>query len=261
MNALNQAQTPQQQAGGGRAARRRRQRRRRARGAVQNGNLMVTAPVVGGAITRPRIPRITGGRESIIVQNTERFGVVPVSAAGATFFTRLDLVPCNLGWLNGVAQNYSKYRWISVHLYYIPSCATSTSGTVAYGLIYDNNDSVTGTTVALVQQVNRSVSGPVWAGYEGTSGLNSDSLAVPNGAMCVVVDVARFDKPYYKFATTTQIGGLPASDSGTYIPVSVLVATDGALAAENVGYIMAKYTIELIEPIPSKLNDEVAGTS
>ncbi len=257
VNTINQLKplVSPQPSGGGRAARRRRQRRRRAQtGGGQSGGL-VTVPSVGGAIYRPRVPRLIAAREGVMVANTERFTTsVTTLAAGATTFNRVDLCPASLPWLNGVASNYSKYRWTNLQLFYIPACPTSQFGVVAMGLTYDDNDPTLGVTTALVQQLYRAVSGPVWAGYDGASALNSDSMQVPNGAMCCVLDCGKLDKPYYKYATTAQIAAMSTQEQGIYIPAQLLWATDNGVAA-TVGNIVVKYTVELIEPIPSVLND------
>jgi hypothetical protein len=159
-------------------------------------------------------------------------------------------------WLNGVAVNYSKYRWIKVQMYYIPIVPTNTPGLFAMGYTYDVNDSLAGTNVALVQQMYRSVSGPVWAGFEGGSGLNTNGTAVPPGALCITLDTTRLDKPYYKYATTAQIGAMSGPEASMYVPASVVWVTDsGTGALPGAGLVMAKYTVQLLEPVPAILND------
>nr|UHS72224.1 MAG: putative coat protein [Tombusviridae sp.] len=220
-----------------------------------NGSSYVTAPSAGGVITRPRVPRVIGRREGIVVDNTERIAGVGVLVGGATSIGRSDLCPATFNWLNGLAVNYSKYRWLRLQIYYIPICPTTTAGVFAMGLTYDDNDAVTGGTVALVQQMNRSVSGPVWAGYDGASGLNSTGYAIPPGSIAIDVDVDKFDKPYYKYATGAQIAAMSLVDAGIYVPSMLVISSDSGAATQSVGLVMAKYSIELIEPVPSVLND------
>jgi hypothetical protein len=222
---------------------------------VQRQNLRVTAPVVGGAITVPRVPSVAGSGRGILVENTERLVALNTAAAGAVTITRNDLCPASFAWLNGVAQNYSKFRWLMCHIYYLPTCPTSSSGVVAFGLTYDTNDSVVGLTLASVQQVYNSVSGPVWAGFDGTSGLNNKSPNIPQGAMAVPLDASRMDKPWYKYATTTQLGAMSAPEQAMYVPASVLAATDSGVSVNGIGQLMVKYRIELIEPIAASAND------
>lgn len=214
----------------------------------------VTVPSVGGAIYRPRIPRLIGSRNGVTIANTERFAVVATAALGATASTRVDITPCNLPWLNGVALNYSKFRWLNLQVYYIPACPTSQFGQLAMGYVYDVNDSIAGNSVFLTQQLYHSVSGPVWAGYEGASGLGSNSYSIPRGALAMTLDTSKLEKPYYKYATLAQIGGMSGPEAGTYIPASVLIATDAGVAA-TVGNLLVKYEVELIEPVPAALND------
>jgi len=216
---------------------------------------VVTAPVVGSAIIRSRVPRVLNSREGVVVSNTERFSIL-TTAVGATTFSRIDITPSNVLWLNGVAINYSKYRWISVQMYYIPIVPTTQTGLMAMGFVYDVNDSMTGTTVGIVQQMYGAVSGPIWAGYEGGSGLNTPGTKVPTGALCITLDTGRLDKSYYKYATVAQIGAMSGPEAAMYVPASVVWATDSAAVTQGgAGQIMAKYTVELLEPVPATLND------
>lgn len=255
LNGLVQQLTAALRTTGQGGAARGRQRRTRNKRPARDGSQMVTAPYTAGAIYKPRVPRLVGTREGIIVCNSERLGpAVNTAASGATVFTRLDLVPASFGWLSGVAINYSKFRILWMRIFYIPACPTTTPGNVAMGLSYDNNDSLAGVSVGQVQQLSRGISSPVWAGYEGSSGLNSDSMVLPPGSVAITVDTAKFDKPYYKFATTGQLAAMPAPETGTYVPAALVWATDGGLAT-TVGNIVVRYEFELIEPIPSPLND------
>lgn len=215
---------------------------------------LVSAPSVGGAIYRPRVPRLLGSRNGVMIANTERLAAIATAALGVTASSRVDITPANLNWLNGVALNYSKFRWINVQLYYIPACPTSQFGQMAMGYVYDVNDGTGGNSVALTQQLYHSVSGPVWAGYEGASGLGSDSYAIPAGSMAMTLDCAKLEKRYYKYATLAQLGAMSGPEAGTYIPSSVLIATDSGVEA-TVGNILMKYEVELIEPVPATLND------
>lgn len=216
---------------------------------------VVAAPVSGSAIFRHRVPRLLNTREGVILSNTERFSVLNLASLGATTSSRVDVVPPSFPWLNGVAVNYSKYRWIAVQMYYIPIAPTNTNGLMAMGYVYDVNDGIGGNSVALTQQLYKSVSGPVWAGYEGASGLNSDSLRVPMGAIAMTLDTGKLEKPYYKYSTTAQISAMSGPEASMYIPASVIWATDSSPVSTTAGLIMAKYTVELLEPVPSVLND------
>lgn len=234
------------------AGRPRSKKQRRARDGPMSEQ--INTPASGSVIYRPRIPRLIGSRNGVIVANTERLFAVNTVALGVTASSRVDLTPSNLNWLDGVARNYSKYRWINVQLYYMPSCPTNQFGQVAMGYVYDVNDGTGGNSVALTQQLYHSVSGPVWAGFDGASGLGSNTYQIPPGSMAMTLDCVKLEKRYYKYATLAQLAAMSGPEAGTYIPASVLLATDSGVAA-TVGNVMMKYEVELIEPVPTVLND------
>jgi hypothetical protein len=216
---------------------------------------MIRAPASAGSITRNEGPRIYSRGRSTFLQHTESF--VSATQTNAFAFTRLDLVPASMPWLNGVAINFSKYRWHKLQLIYIPTCPTTNPGTVAFGLTFDDLDSLAGLNMGHVQQLFHSVACPTWAGFEGATMLHSEGYAPKPGAVYSTVDCDRFDQPWYKYATQLQIAALTAAETGRYVPASLIIGTDGGAAAPliQVGRIYAKYLVELIEPIPPAIND------
>lgn len=228
--------------------------RKRGNQSQDDQSTVARVPIAGSAIFRSRIPRLSGLRNGVIVHGTERLDAVLTLAAGVSTFNRTPLIPPFASWLNGVAQNYSKWRWIQLQIYYIPAVPTTSAGSMAFGLEYDDNDPTTGSGVAAVQQLYQAVSGPIWAGYEGASGLNSNDFRVPAGAMCITLDCARLDKPYYRYCDLTQFNAMSLTDRSIYSPANVIWATDGG-GAGTAGSLLVKYCIELIEPIPAVLNN------
>nr|QBZ68812.1 coat protein [Beet black scorch virus]QBZ68818.1 coat protein [Beet black scorch virus]QBZ68828.1 coat protein [Beet black scorch virus] len=214
----------------------------------------VRAPAAGGVIQRtPGIPpRIRSTTIGTRVSNTELLAGVNVAAAGAFSVVGAGLFPSNLGWLNGIASNYSKFRWLSIKLIYIPIVPTTTAGAMTMALSYDPADA-TPTSFQQVQQMYNSITAPVWAGFDGaTVQLLGDCPTT--GAVCIDVDVNRFGFTWYRYATLAAITALTANDRNLYIPSVCNVATSGGSAATNVGNLMIKYSIELIEPIPAAIN-------
>lgn len=220
-------------------------------------SITTTVPAATGMIiTRNRFPRINTLRSgSIVVTNTERLlSILTVAAAGAG--TRSDLTPSNLTWLNGVAVNYSKWRWLKLHLVYVPACPTATLGSLAFAYSYDTNDAIAGITMEMVQATYKSVTTPVWGGFSGSGIMNSDTWTHPPGSVVMELDTKRLDKPWYKYATATQLVAMSAVEQDAYIPASLFRFAEGGPAVVALaGYIMAKYEIELIEPVSATLND------
>jgi len=221
----------------------------------------VTAPAASSAIVvrNTRGPRINTIGNTVVVCNTEVVATIISGAAGVFTEVGIGLYPGNFtSWLNGVAVNYSKWRWRKLRLVYIPTVPTTTAGLIVMGLTYDFADTAP-TTVTQLQTFNQSVTAPVWGGYDGTSSLHNYSKSHP-GAVLIDVDVTRFGSgnglTWYKYLNATNFAAQTGIDRNIYAPGALAVATSGGtnVAAAAVGNIFASYEIELIEPTASATN-------
>lgn len=236
------------------------QRTKRKARRPQSISVAITAPAASAGILRNRAPMVRSNGASTITEHCEP--IQDVGTGSALALARVDLTPSTFPWLNTMAQNFSKFKWHYLQLFYIPSCPTTTPGSVAVGLTYDDLDSSVGPGITFNQiaVLNRSVVAPVWAGASGSAYLHRPGFAVPPDAVCVEVDTDKLDKPYYKYATQAQLSNLIQNAQGLaassiYIPCSYnLAITQGAAAGTLVGRVFAKYRIELIEPVPAALN-------
>lgn len=235
---------------------RRNRKRKNADNYLNEGHAqMIKAPSAGGAILRNREPMLRPSRDKLIVSHTEPIFTVNGGLAGAFVVAQGNLAPFNFPWMNGIAVNYSKWRWLKIDLIYIPSVPTTTSGEVCMALVYDRNDT-NPVSFAALQQFYRAVSGPVWAGYEGSSLLNRHDIATCPGAVVLPVDTSRFGFAWYRYITQAAFIALGSvSDQNLYLPCALVAGDQGAPGAQLLGRVFARYTIEFIEPIPASSNN------
>lgn len=223
----------------GRNGSNRNRRRRRV-----NNTTVVRAPTTIGGVTRnlPMSMISNGGR--LTINHCEPFGTVSMTALGVLAFQRFGLIPAVFPYLTGIASNFGKYAWRRLHIYYVPSCPTSTEGEVAMGLFYDVQD-MAAATFTQVAALAKAVSFPPWSG----------GPAQGPGSAAMEVDCTRFDKPRYSYVTTAVYNPLSTSDKNNYTPVSFAAASQGSTAAvATAGRFWASYTIELMDPIPPGVN-------
>lgn len=215
-----------------------------------------TAPAAGSAIVNRgrNMPRMTTNGDSVIVQNTEVLRAFNTSAAFA--LTTHPLIASNPTWLRGVALNFSRYRWRRLRLIYVPACPTSTTGQIAMGLSYDASDPAA-SGIDQIQAMYHSVSGPFWAGFEGTGLLGGAQRSVASlpGAMAIEVDCDRIGQTYWRVLPITGYDSLGGSDKDVFLPVQLFVGRTGGPAIDvTAGNLFVQYEVELIEPIPTLLN-------
>lgn len=229
-----------------------RRRRRRATTVATSGRVTrIIAPDQGVIVQRRQIPRFIQGPRSVRVCNTEVLLNINTLALGATSVARVLLMPNSMAWISGVAQNFSKWRWLRVRLVYVPSCSTATSGTFAMGLGYDNQDA-TGSSLTNVQAMYNSVSCPSWGGADGSGALTgNDFPPITPTTVAMDLDVSRLSLPWYPYSSTVPSG----IDANQNVPAYVyLASTGGPAAATAIGQVFCKFEVELIEPIPVILN-------
>lgn len=218
----------------------------------------VSAPAAGTAIVRRTglPPRISTTGSSTVICNTE---LLYAAVTTSTFSnSQQALIPGNINWINGIADNYNKWRWLYLRVIYIPSCPTSTSGTVTLGMNYDTTDVQPGSNIT-AQQAYKSVTGPVWAGWEGSSLLQSYGGKMVPGAIAIDVDIDRLGGPigpsYYRYVTITNYTAMTAIDKNLYSPCLVNISTNGGpTVSVAAGNVFVEYCCELIEPESQILN-------
>lgn len=224
-------------------------------GATRNisrtGGVMV-APMAGGIISIPRVPRFKTTGDSTVVRGTEILNNQVLAAAGAFSTNSTALIPSSPSWLAGVGDLYSKYRWLELDIVWSPKCPTTTSGSVVMALTYDRNDAAPASRAQLAQSY-KAINFPPYAGYDGAAFLNSRNGV--ETAIRVTLDVMKLDKPWYPTISSASFAALGVLDQNQFCPATIVVASDGGpVAATPAGDLFIKYVIEFIEPINPTMN-------
>lgn len=221
----------------------------------------VSVPAAGAAITRrTRIPRIMSQGVRTIVCNTEAVNTADVTNTLAYATFGIPMGAFRYPWLAGIAQNYSKWRWLKLRYVYVPQCPTTTNGQVILSLSYDHTDA-NPANAAAQQQMYHAITSPFWAGWQGSMLLNNPNTpasSVP-GSVTVDVDVARLGNSaslsYFRFISLADFGALSTSDQNLYSGGNLFVGTEGGVAVPvKVGSLFVEYEIELIEPVNPVMN-------
>lgn len=211
----------------------------------------VNPPAAAGVIVGSPNPRIRTGREGEVnMCHTEMVISPNTSVAFAT--GNLRLLPSAFPWLSGIANSFSKWRWVTLRLIYVPQASTSVSGSFSLGLQYDEPDTDP-VNLAQMSMSKGFVTGPSWAGREGGVLLGNHNMRPPPGSIVCTVDTNRFDKLWYPFITTADLATVTAASPSlvnSYQPAICVFAVGGGPAAPvQAGNVYAQYEVELIEPI------------
>lgn len=203
------------------------------------------------------VPNIQTKGLSTYLCNVEALIPVTILATGLpTTFTSLCAPFAIQSWLNGIAVNFSKWRWVKLRYIYFPVVSTANDGSFHMGLQYDTLDT-SPTTVAQMSALSKYTTGPIWNGYQAAPALSSCRSPIPVGAMVVEVDVNRFSKPWYPYITqtgyTAQTATFP-SLGDIFVPAKLIMMSSDGNAALTVGRVYVQYEIELIEPEPAAMN-------
>ena len=216
------------------------------------------APVAQGTMVRFKEPtmRSTGG---ITVLSHSELST-ELSVTSSIVVSSELVMPYSVGtWLRGVASNWSKYAWMSVRYTYLPACPSSTSGSIHMGFQYDMADTVP-VSVNQLSNLRGYVSGQVWSGSSGLCFINGTRCTDTSSAISTTLDVGRFGKKWYPYKTSSDYTTAVAVDVNLATPLVparlVIAMLDGSsTTAVSVGRLYVTYTIHMIEPTASALNN------
>lgn len=245
--------------------------------ALQGNPLTMNKAAVSYAAVQGRssfkYPTMSAGNGRCIVQNFEQVSGVGGNASfTANVFQINPENATTFPWLNNIAQNYQKFRFINLRFIWTPICATTTLGSVYLYIAYDYLDT-TPTTLAQVAASDTSCSGNAWFGaaINQQSAFSRDMSTATN--IFVDYDPSRVGSPWYYCRTaSTQPAGVVLTGTATggngtlavsggsiidplalpcklYAGVDTTNPTSGTL-----GYVYAAYTVEFADPIAPALN-------
>lgn len=232
------------------------------------------APAAYGAVLsgRDTYPLVAGTGSSMIVQNYEL--VHELTAGGGAFTAGGDVLnpglSGNFPWLSHLAQNYSKFRWISLRYIYVPACSTASAGVEWLYFKYDYLDNAPA-SLSDVMASDTSCMGNVWFGQP----INDTTAFSPRLPVAenvnVDLDVDKLTRDWYYVRTgnnanqpvTTTLGGvvpggLTVSTNNIYDDVArpgiIYYGNSGTAGSALNGYLFAAYTVEFCEPTTSSIN-------
>jgi len=169
----------------------------------------------------------------IIISHKE----VVSTVLGSTAFSSYEMfvIPQAFTWVSGLAQNFSRYRWLRIRYEFVTNSPTSQAGTVAMGAVYDHDDRPP-ETLAEVQALAHSWMGPVWS---------------PPGSVLggVEIDCSRMNNMWYPYKNPFE-----AADSSN-VPALIRIGIETQVNGQIVGHVVAHYELELIDPIPRRMNE------
>lgn len=229
----------------------------------------MTAPAAYGAVAGQKriFPLQAGAGKSLVVQNYEL--VHAQTGSNSLFSTGGDVmnpgIQQSYPWLSGIAKQYSRFRWKALRYIYVPTCSTTTAGSVFFYPSYDSFDSAPA-TLAQVAVSENSCIGNAWFGGSINPNLAFKPLTTQE-SIFVDIDVDRFPNNWYyvrdtfadtKPSTGAALGGvIPAGltlTSGTYFemesrPGVIYYGADGVAGNTSIGNLFAAYVVEFSDPI------------
>jgi len=196
------------------------------------------APVAVGAVVSRRAYRF-GSSPNLKVAHMEYLG--DVISAGTDFAASQFCVvqpgdPVSFPWLSSIAGRFEQYRINALTVKYLPSCPTSSGGTVIVAFDTNAQRATPSSKVSMLDYANSFRDAPWMAGQVRCSGFNKKLYTLLGNNYGQTDDLNLPGNPYNAL-----------SDIKTYAAGQILVATDG-VAAGTVGEIWLEYDIDLINP-------------
>ncbi len=221
-----------------------------------------------------RYPVLNASNGRCVVQNFEQ--VSGIGASGSFTANVFQVNPSNsttFPWLTSIAQNYQKFRFLSLRFIWTPICSTTTTGSVYVYIAYDYLDN-TPTSLAQVTASDTSCSGNAWFGaaINQASAFSKDMSTATN--IFVDYDPSRVGSPWYycRDASTAPTSGITLTGTATggngtlavtqgtiidplSIPCRLITGVDTTNPTSGtLGYVYAAYIVEFADPIAASLN-------
>lgn len=215
----------------------------------------IVAPISGSVVSkRVGTPNLVSIGEGACMCNSELVTTITTAAAGAFSAFSVAIAPLSAGWFNSNATNFSQWQLHNLRIVFVPSCSTTTPGSIVMSTSFDHVD------VNPVSQGNASaayhaVTSPVWGGYEGAHLLNDFSFAKPNNGVSMLIDTTKFSKQRYPYTNATAFNLLSTADRNVFSPGKIFISTEGGpTTATVVGSVYFVYRVSLLQPIVSSQN-------
>jgi hypothetical protein len=215
-------------------------RRRTGRSAPALRGRVVSAPSSNGMTWSGGSPNYSQGSKPGVLSVSHHEEIT--SLLGTTAFTSQAYAgaPGNFPWLSGLAQNFSRFRWLNFSVRFSTTSSTSDRGDVSLGVTYDIIDSLP-ESMAEASCLANSVTAPIW------SPGNSPDCNLR-------IDCSRATNAFYPFITPAEGIGMSGQDFIDYVPFWILASKQTSVNGQLIGRVYCSYTIELSDPIPARMN-------
>ncbi len=198
----------------------------------------IPAPVAKGRRSKNPKPRTIQRKDGVTVIHREFIASIPGSVNfSAIPFSINPGLPTMFPWLSQMAPNYQSYKAKRMSFEYIPTCATTQTGSVYLGVEYNASDPVPTSKQQLASWDETSYGSPWVANTHHCKPNNlhkRSSYFVRNGPVEAGQDIKLYDIGY------------------------LVVATQGNTSTAEVGEVWISYEVDLITP---QLNNVGLGNS
>lgn len=235
----------------------------------------MAAPAAYGAVSGSKqiLPLQAGAGRQLLVQNYELIHTANGSAG--VFSAGGDV--CNPGlansfpWLSGIAKQYSKFRWKFLRYMYVPTCSTTTAGSVFYMFNYDYLDAGPSNLGQVAQSEDSSI-GNAWFGGAISPEMAFSPQLSTREAIFVDYNPKKANNNWY-YVRTTQGGVSPSSggtlggvipagltfSAGSYPdaearPATIYYGADSVAGTTGIGNLFVSYVVEFAEPVAAAIN-------
>jgi hypothetical protein len=231
----------------------------------------LAAPVAYGSMAgnRRNLPIATMSNGGSVVKNYEQCFAFP-AGNGAFTVGGFDINPgvvANFPWLNTLARNYQKFRFLYLRFFYSSSVSTATPGKVWMSYSYDAQDAPP-SSLATAMASSNSTAGPVWFGGAINEAKAFDPSLNGDANVFIDVDVAKWANNWYYVRNTITGGTEPSAGGalsgvipagltftqGSYvdeaaIPAKLFYGTNGLNAGVVPGELYVSYICEFCEAV------------
>lgn len=194
------------------------------------------APVSYGIKSKVLAPRVSSsGRGMKRVQHRELLAVIPGSVAYTCTSTALNPgLITSFPWLSLEALTYEMYCWNALRFVYVPSCSTSSTGSVGMAIDFDSQDNVPQTETEFSSNMDAVSCSPYESVTYNTNRMNF---------------VRQFPNKFCRY------GGSELTTNGiaTYDLGQLLVFTSGQAGTTTIGRIYAEYDVTFMIPFLSSV--------
>lgn len=167
-----------------------------------------------------------------------------VSGTGAFQLIYFNMLAANLPWLDAVAKSYSRYKYVSANIEFVPHIGTTTQGQISMAFSYDELDNPP-TTMSEIARMAGAITRPIYA----------------TGRRVVCRANTRRQLPSYRYIPPLEYSALPVASRNEFNPFTLWFGTDTSVNGQIIGTVHVHFDVLLLDPIFSEAHDEAPETA